>query len=336
VSTGLTREAILILTQPNDPTAQVVIDRLRDRELPLVCLDTATFPHRTQVTMRWRDGAPAGILHTETEDIDLSTLRSIWYRRPAEFQFSPSMTPDSRAFAMAEARQGFSGSLLTSSAIWMNRPDAESVALLKLVQLDVASRRGMLIPETLVTNRPEEAQAFLGSEGPGEETIFKRLSSMLLWTDSGELTGFQTEKVDEAARERIEHVSVTPCLFQRYIPKEYEIRATVVGGRVFAARVNSQQSATGAVDWRLDESLAWEPYTLPAEIEQGVLDVVRDLGLLFGAVDLIRRTDGEYVFLEVNPSGQWAWFQDEITHVIRDAIVDLLATSAGRLPAPTR
>ena len=33
-------------------------------------------------------------------------------------------------------------------------------------------------------------------------------------------------------------------------------------------------------------------------------------GLFYGAIDLIRTVDGTYVFLEMNPFGQWAWVQD--------------------------
>jgi hypothetical protein len=315
----------LVLTQAYDPTSDVVVDRLGEKGVPTVRFDSATFPDTAHITVAGYDGRTGAVLHTGTEDVDLESLRSVWYRRPGEFTFAAGMTEDTRRFAQAEARQGFSGALLTSPAVWMNRPDAESVAGLKLVQLQAAARRGLATPETVVTNNPKEAEAFLGAEGPGESTIFKRLSSMLLWTDDGELTAFQTEKVDAASRRRLNHVAVTPCLFQRYVPKAYEIRATVVRDRVFAARVDSQSSANGAIDWRVDQDLAWEPYRLPPEVERSVREVVADLKLLFGAVDLIRRPDGVYVFLEVNPSGQWAWFQDEITHPIRDAIVDLLA-----------
>ncbi|HEX8305508.1 MAG TPA: hypothetical protein VF612_11570 [Jatrophihabitans sp.] len=325
MSVPLIREAILVLTQDPDPTADVVLDRLREMGLPAVRFDTAHFPHPDQMTARWRGGELEAILHTPDADVQVSSLRSVWYRRPREFSFAEEMTPDTDSFARAEARQGFSGMLVASPAMWMNRPHAESVASLKLVQLQAAGRHGLRIPETLVTNRPEEARAFLEADADGQPTIYKRLSSMLLFTHDGQLTAFQTEKVDSQALERLDHVAVTPCLFQRYVPKAYEVRATVVGEQVFAARVDSQSSSTGALDWRVDTELTWEPYRLPEDIEQSLRDLVCDLGLRFGAVDLIRRPDGEYVYLEVNPSGQWAWFQDEITHAIRDAIIEQLA-----------
>lgn len=321
------RNAIVILTQPQDPTADVVQDRLQDLGQPVVRVDTMEFPRSSRLTSRWgQDGRLATVLHTADGDIDLSSARSIWHRRPGEFGFASTMTDNARAFAGAEARQAFTGALLNTPAIWMNRPAAESVASVKMVQLEAAVRRGLTIPETVVTNDPEAARAFLDAAGSGEDTIYKRLATVLLWTNDQRLTAFETEKVDDAARIRLDNVAVTPCLFQRYVPKAYEIRVTVVAGQAIAARVDSQSSEKGHVDWRVDPDLRWDRYTLPPDVEQAVIDVVDDLGLLFGAVDLIRRPDGGYTFLEVNPSGQWAWFNDDITLPIRDAIVELLAS----------
>jgi glutathione synthase/RimK-type ligase-like ATP-grasp enzyme len=315
------RDATLILTQPHDVTADVIFNKMTDDGLPVVRFDTGTFPQRARLTVRWQDGVSRAVLDTGDGLVDLDTLRSVWYRRPAEFSFSAGMEDDTVPFARAEARQGLSGALLTSGARWMNWPPAESVAGFKLVQLQYATRLGLLTPETLVTNEPDEAREFLDAENSGQETIYKRLSNQLLYTEDGRLTSFQTEKIDAEARKRLEHVAVTPCLFQRYVPKAYEIRATVVGAQVFAASVQSQDSDAGAVDWRMDTQLSWHGYELPATVERQLRDLVAGLGLLFGAIDLIRRPDGEYVFLEVNPSGQWAWFDPEITNAIRDAMI---------------
>jgi glutathione synthase/RimK-type ligase-like ATP-grasp enzyme len=49
------------------------------------------------------------------------------------------------------------------------------------------------------------------------------------------------------------------------------------------------------------------------------------LKLTFGAIDLIETLDGNYVFLEVNPSGQWLWIDDKLSLGISDAIAHWLA-----------
>jgi glutathione synthase/RimK-type ligase-like ATP-grasp enzyme len=57
-------------------------------------------------------------------------------------------------------------------------------------------------------------------------------------------------------------------------------------------------------------------------------DLMCALGLTFGALDLIRTPDGRYVFLEVNPNGQWLWLEDRLDFPISRRIADWLTTQA--------
>jgi glutathione synthase/RimK-type ligase-like ATP-grasp enzyme len=56
--------------------------------------------------------------------------------------------------------------------------------------------------------------------------------------------------------------------------------------------------------------------------------------LKFGAIDLILTPAGEYVFLEVNPNGQWAWLDAAVPGLdIRERLIDLLAPDRQRCGA---
>jgi len=44
-------------------------------------------------------------------------------------------------------------------------------------------------------------------------------------------------------------------LFQQWVPKEHEVRLTVVDGRFFAACINAASGAA-RVDWRSDYSIS--------------------------------------------------------------------------------
>jgi len=81
------------------------------------------------------------------------------------------------------------------------------------------------------------------------------------------------------------------------------------------------------VDWRktTNAKLPHYPLTLPIEIEKHLLNFMQLLGLTFGAIDMIQTPDGEFVFLEVNPSGQWLWIDDILSLGISDAVADWLA-----------
>jgi glutathione synthase/RimK-type ligase-like ATP-grasp enzyme len=49
-----------------------------------------------------------------------------------------------------------------------------------------------------------------------------------------------------------------------------------------------------------------------------------ELGLVFGAVDFICTPAGEYVFLEVNPGGEWGMLERDLRLPISEAIAAAL------------
>ena len=120
-------------------------------------------------------------------------------------------------------------------------------------------------------------------------------------------------------------VQAAPAIYQERIANEFDVRVTVIGSRVFAARILAQRR-DGEVDWRaLDASrLRYEHYVLPDDIERRFIALVQAFSLSFAALDFIVTPDGEHVFLEINPSGQWGWLESATGHPITDAIVDRL------------
>ena len=65
--------------------------------------------------------------------------------------------------------------------------------------------------------------------------------------------------------------------------------------------------------------------SLPPEIETALKTMLTQYGLRFGAFDMIVTPDGEYVFLELNPNGQWLWIETITGAPMSRAIADLLA-----------
>jgi glutathione synthase/RimK-type ligase-like ATP-grasp enzyme len=118
-----------------------------------------------------------------------------------------------------------------------------------------------------------------------------------------------TNRVEPADLTEPEGFLPTPGIFQPYIEKQLELRIVVVGRRLFTCAIHSQQSDRARDDWRrydLDNT-PHEPYDLPPEIADRLLQLMERLGLVFGSIDLILTPEGEYVFLEINPNGQFDW-----------------------------
>ena len=95
-----------------------------------------------------------------------------------------------------------------------------------------------------------------------------------------------------------------------HIAKRHEVRATVIGDRVFAARIHSQYGPASPHRLRdMSAEIRYEAETLPAGIEARCLDFVHSYGLTYGALDFIVTPDGDYVFLENNPVGQFLFVE---------------------------
>ncbi|HEX7487613.1 MAG TPA: alpha-L-glutamate ligase, partial [Anaeromyxobacteraceae bacterium] len=85
------------------------------------------------------------------------------------------------------------------------------------------------------------------------------------------------------------------------------------------------------LDFRPDLQRArYRAVALPTGVERRLRRMVRELGLAYAALDLRRRPDGEHVFLEVNPGGQWRFVEQRTGQRITEAVADLLASRARR------
>jgi len=101
----------------------------------------------------------------------------------------------------------------------------------------------------------------------------------------------------------------------------------VIGNKVFATEIHSQVNERSSVDFRAHYDLGRTPYCvheLPAAIVEKLLLVHRDLGLIYGAYDLIVRPDGSYVFLEVNQQGQFLWLESQTGQPLLENFCQLL------------
>ena len=121
-------------------------------------------------------------------------------------------------------------------------------------------------------------------------------------------------------------IRLCPVIFQAYVPKRVELRITVVGRQVFAAEIHSQHSNHTKHDWRRYDryQTPYFPHSLPTHLQQLCVRLVERLGLCYGAIDTVLTPDGRYVFLEINPNGQYLWIEKMTGLPISDAICDLL------------
>jgi ATP-grasp ribosomal peptide maturase len=299
---------VLVLTNRLDPTADLVVNHLNTRGVPVFRCNTAEFPTELTLSATLGDGW-GGVLDNGRRTLGLSDVRSVYFRRPEEFRLPDGMSEAGQRFAAAQSRAGFVGVAVSLPCLWVNHPARDLDANHKPWQLAVARRLGLDPPRTLITNDPEAARKF--AAGLGAPMITKSLGAAV-----------DTVVIDPAALD--DSVRLCAHLFQEWIDKAHEVRMTVVGGRFFPVEIHAGSDAA-RIDWRTDyKNLAYKPTTVPGPVRERVTAFMDQFGLVFGAFDFIVTPAGDWRFLEVNSNGQWSWIEQKTGVPISRAIADLL------------
>lgn len=312
---------IVIVSSHDDEHARAVVARLRAIGAEYHLLDLSEFPERMQLAASY-EGRNASLQLSDGEAVDFARVSAVWWRRPQPFTIAAAiLRPSHRAFAYNECAEALGGLWATVATFWMNDPARHEIAARKLHQLNVARALGLRIPETLITNDPERARAFVTKPGSGR-VIYKAFSATIAeWRE--------TRVVRPEELGLLANVRHAPVIFQEYVDAVVDLRITVVGEHVFAAAIHSQETAY-PVDFRIDMAAARiEPFELPETVTSQVLSFMRTLGLVYGAVDMRLTPAGEYVFLEVNPSGQWLFIEERTRQPIADAVAATLVTQGS-------
>lgn len=268
------------------------------------------------------------VLKTNEFENSFSEFYSVWYRRPRLVALqSEGLTYEEIEFAREEWRALIESTYaLTRNNLWVSHPDRLREAARKPIQMLTAHQIGFITPRTLITNDPEKSKIFY-QECKGK-VICKPTGSGWAYSQDGKHIRYVlTNRVNEEYLEAEDEIRIAPVTFQEEIIKSYEVRVNVVGQEVLAIKIDSQKSKVSELDWRRYdlENTPYSKYDLPKEIEQRCLHLTQILGLEFGAIDLIRNQDGDYVFLEINGNGQFLWAEEKSDVKVSNSLALLLS-----------
>lgn len=319
------RDAVLLLTHSGDFYAvDLVSQALARKDVRPIRFNTDLFPSSIKLSARAGDERAALLLTEAAEQISTAEVRAVWARKLWSPRMSDDLDERYRAMCVGEsvaALEGFFDAL--NDARWINDLARQRDAENKQRQLRLAARAGLRVPRTLVTNDPAAARQFFAeTEG---QTVAKLLRPLAVSMDAA--TPFvYTNRVREEDLAGAEALRHSPMVFQELIPKARELRVAYVAGETFAGALDASGTSRGRTDWRraAPEECHWQKAQLPNEVASGLQTMMSELGLVFGAVDLICTPSGEYVFLEVNPGGEWGMLERDLDLPISEAIAGAL------------
>lgn len=311
------RGSVLVLTNPYDGTADVVLRLLAERRVSVVRLDPgADLNESASLTATYRTEDQRGTLRTPSRELDLTRVQSVWVRRPSPYEGTPRLDGQDRRFAAEQSYWGAGGILASlPGAHYVNHPWSNRAAEYKPAQLGTARQSGFLVPHTLITDNENDARDFVARERGG--VVFKPVWNTLYRVDDRPHSVWVREVHGD---EITSAVAVCPHMFQAKVNKAFDVRVTAVGGLLFGSRIDSPD-----LDWRYRQDLMrCTPIGIPEAVARSIATYLKDFRLTFGAFDFAVTADSAWYFLECNPNGQWAWQPAETTDSIAHAIADQL------------
>jgi ATP-GRASP peptide maturase of grasp-with-spasm system len=203
----------------------------------------------------------------------------------------------------------------------------------KITNLSAAKKVGLKIPDTLVTNNFEEVLAFLRkylkilTKDIEFDTInfaYDEVYNVSIYATVTILTPPDIKFLKEKEKENSYcHFS----LFQQYIEKKIELRIFYLNGLFYPMAIFSQENDKTKNDFRnydRERPNRCIPYKLPENIESMLMAFMQEMKLDSGSIDMILTPEQDYVFLEVNPVGQFQWVSRYCNYDIERQIANQL------------
>jgi glutathione synthase/RimK-type ligase-like ATP-grasp enzyme len=306
---------VLILSNLEDVHAQAVMSALAARHAPVELIDLSEFPTRLALSLAFEDGRRRFQLRLRGGGtLDLDAVEAVWWRRPQPFRPPAGLDQAGQQLVFSESMTVFQGLYQALDAFRINEPARDAVASHKPYQLALAQQIGLDIPPTLMTNDVEEARVFWRRhEG---EVIYKQFRALpIAWRETRRL-----KPADESQADAVAHA---PVIFQKHVPAVADLRVTAIAGEFFAAAADVS-NAEYPQDIRLNLAVKYAPHDLPQDVTAKLLELMRRLGLVYGAIDLRLTPEGRYVFLEINPAGQFLYVEYATRQPIAAALAKAL------------
>lgn len=314
-------DVLLLTSVPSDPHVTAVGQALARLDARTSVFDPGDFPSSARLQLRPECSSVR--LTTREGPIELTQLKGLWWFRAAGPR-SELDQPADRAWAEEQAQVALDSvwEQLDCQVVPGLRRVAQS-AELKPRQLSLAVELGLTVPATLITNEPDDLLRFY--EEQGGQVVAKVLRKPRIARSEQDVRLAYTHVVQRRDLLSFGGLAQAPIILQAYVPKQVELRLTIVGDRVFAACLHTQASELTRHDSRhVDASMRIEPHTLDSQVSARCVALVKRLGLSFGTLDLIITPEGDHVFLEVNPAGRFRWIEERTGLPISDALAALL------------
>ena len=308
---------ILIISQQSDSSTNYVIDWLFYKGQGCYRINGKTIFDFSSLTTFELDSNINNLTLKLDDDnsVDLFKIKSIWYRRDtinpppvlSEIRnevFYQDVLKHLRSENI-EAKEAFYYCIQNDKKILGN---FENATINKIKMLLLAKKNGIDVPATITTNTKSSLLVFKNKH---DKIITKAVQDGFDFIkEEGDKNDLYLSYTEEITNELIESIPDTffPSLFQEKLDKELDIRTFFLDGKCYSMAIFSQLDNQTNIDFRKYNRVVNNrnvPYRLPDLLEKNINNLMIELGLNTGSIDIIKTKQGRFVFLEVNPVGQY-------------------------------
>lgn len=296
---------VLLMSEYSDNSTIYVAQWLLHWRIPFVRIDREEQYQLERLHIS-NEGADYCVKSLSGKAIKLSEIKAIWYRRGNLNLLMPSIggMTDTRLRATVEEHLLSEKKTLEHFfyRLMKEKPHIGTFDTRAVSKLDVlleAVKLGIEVPSTTIVTEKEKLKL-----SPFRGTITKAIREGFDFDlDFGRYTTY-TEVINHEALPD----EFFPTLFQEAIEKEADIRVFYLCGKSYSMAIRSQSDSQTKTDFRKyikGTGNRLFPFRLPQAIDQKLDLLMKRVGLETGSIDLIFTRDGRFVFLEVNPVGQF-------------------------------
>ena len=275
------------------------------------------------------------------EIVNLSEAKACWWRRPGINQqtiakkgptgklifngvdISPFLRGEKSIVSSesADLAEYICGRIYSDCPVNLGRPKYN---LNKLQVMDIAKNAGLKTPDYQVITEPDHIGE-LNNTYP--KTVSKAISNGVYNILGNQRYYSYTELIEKDFITPGCKTGFFPSLIMQLIEKRAEVRTFYIEGIFFSMLIRSQSTEQTSIDFRKYNSETPnrnEPFKLPVEIENKLTHIFSELDLNCGSADLIIDKEGDYIFLEINPVGQYSMVSEPCNYELDKLIANFL------------
>ncbi len=315
---------ILLLVNDDDSTANEVVDWLIYLNKDFLRINSDTLI--TEVTITLNGSSTSLLIQTKDCIIDFATIKSVWWRGffLSIEEYKPFIDESNindistLLFREQHSLEELIHYIFEVAPIVIG--SYFKYSLNKNIVLIKAMQHGFIIPDTLITTTNSNTLEFKKNHSIISKSIDNNIQCKSTNLHYRTLTVILEDyDINNLANHYL------PTLFQKNIKKEIEIRVFYLFGQTYSMAIFSQNHSETSADFRKNyDLLEYAPYLLPSNIDTKIRSLMHDLKLNYGSIDLILDTLGNYVFLEVNPDGQFNFLSVYCNYYLEKEIAKVL------------